>query len=417
MNLSINDLALIYPEQVFLEFSQSEREKAWQEIQNYDNATARWRSYLNLLSTNTVVKYLQNETELKNRNSIIWQENDLSIIWNLVNGTALELDSTRVILIPHEENDFSELRVPREWIDLPQWVGNYYLAVEINIEHCWLRICGYATHQQLKEVGKHDFTDETYSLAVEELTEDLTTMLAGIELFAMQKPVVETLPILSEAEIDDLFQVFQQSNQQSNLYSPRLEVPFTQWGAFINEHRLRKRLYQPQPIENTATRITQFVTNAAVDLGKWFDSTFETGWQSLDAIINPEIGDLAFAFRQGNNRELTVEAAKIIDLGIQLNNQSVALLIGLTQEDNNKISVRIQLHPAAGNIYLPANIKLALRSRSGKTLQEIESRTQDNLIQLKRFTCPIGKKFSIQVALDDFSIIENFVILMPVNHE
>ncbi|AFY54225.1 Protein of unknown function (DUF1822) [Rivularia sp. PCC 7116] len=416
MNLSINDLALIYPEQVFLEFSQSEREKAWQETQNhnYSNATARWISYINLLCTNTFFQYLQSEADIQTNNYRIWQENDLPSIWNLVNGTALELNSTRVILVPHEENDISELRVPKEWIDLPQWVGNYYLAVEINVEQCWLRICGYSTHQQLKEVGKHDFTDETYSLAVEELTEDLTTMLAGIELFSIQKPVVEVLPVLSEAEINYLLKVL----EQSNLYSPRLELPFTQWGALINEHRLRKRLYQPQQAENAVTQITQLITDTTINLGQWFDSVFEAGWQSLDALINPQVGNLAFAFRQGNtNRELTVEAAKIIDLGIQLGNQSVALLIGLTRENDDKIGVRIQLHPASEQNYLPTKIKLALFSRSGKTLQQLESRTQDNLIQLKRFTCPIGKKFSIQVSLNDFSITENFVITMPVNHE
>ena len=133
--------------------------------------------------------------------------------------------------------------------------------------------------------------------------------------------------------------------------------------------------------------------------------------------INPDTGNLAFAFRQNDaSRELTVEAAKIIDLGMQLGNKSVALLIGLTREYDNNIGVRIQLHPAAGETYLPQNIKLGLRSRSGKVLQELESRSQDNLIQLKRFTCPIGKKFSVEVALGDCSIIEDFTIEMP-NYE
>ncbi|MDY6899591.1 MAG: DUF1822 family protein, partial [Cyanobacteriota bacterium] len=158
MNLTINDLALIYPEQIFLEFSQQQREDIWKETQkhHYDNATARWRSYLNSLCTNTVLEYLQdyikNETDIS-QNPQIWQENDLSSIWNLVNGTAIKLGSTKLILIPHEDKDFSEFKVPREWVDLPQWVGDYYLAVEINLEQCWLRICGYTTHQQLKEVG------------------------------------------------------------------------------------------------------------------------------------------------------------------------------------------------------------------------------------------------------------------------
>ncbi len=420
MNLAINDLALIYPEQIFLEFSQQEREKIWKETQNiyYDNATARWRSYLNSLCTNTALeyfeKYIESETDLQSRNLHIWQENDLSSIWNVVNGTAIKLDTAKIILIPHEDKDFSEFKVPREWVDLPQWVGSYYLAVEINLEQCWLRICGYTTHQQLKEIGKHGFTDETYSIAVEELTEDLTAMWMGIELFPTEKPVVETLPVLSKTEIQGLLEIFNESNP----YSPRLDVPFSKWGAFINSDKLRKQLYQQQQTENTAVEITTTISKAAVNLGQWFESAFETGWQSLDALINPATGNLAFAFRQRDaSRELTVEAAKIIDLGMQLGNKSVALLIGLTRENDNKIGVRIQLHPVSTENYLPSNLKLALRSRSGKVLQQLESRTQDNLIQLKRFTCLIGKKFSVEVALDNFSITEDFTIEMPENHE
>ena len=418
MNLTINDLALIYPEQIFLEFSQQQREKIWQETQKhyYDNATGRWRSYLNSLCKNIVLEYLQdyieNETDLSPQNLQIWQENDLSSIWNVVNGTAIELDSTKLILVPHEDKDFSEFKVPREWLDLPQWVGDYYLAVEINLEQCWLRICGYTTHQYLKEVGEHDLTDETYSIAVEELTEDLTAMWMGIELFPTAKPVLEALPVLSKTEIETLVKTFNQSN-----FSPRLDVPFFKWGAFINDDNRRKQLYQQRQIENRSEVITQAISKAAVNLGQWFSCAFETGWQSLDTLINSDTGNLAFAFRQNDaSRELTVEAAKIIDLGMQLGNKSVALLIGLTRENDNKIGVRIQLHPAAGETYLPQNIKLGLRSRSGKTLQELESRSQDNFIQLKRFTCPIGKKFSVEVALGDFSIIEDFTIEMP-NYE
>ena len=416
MNFTINDLALIYPEQVFLEFSPQQREKIWQEIQQdyYDNATARWRSYLNSLCTTTVLEYLQdyikNETDLSPQNMQIWQETDLSSIWNIVNGTAITLDSTKLILIPHEDKDFSAFKVPREWVDLPQWVGEYYIAVEINLEQCWLRICGYTTHQQLREIGEHDCTDETYSVAVEELTEDLTSMWMGIELFSTTKPVVEAVPVLSPVETADLLETF----NQSIFFSPRLDVTFHKWGAFIGDNNLRKQLYQQRQNRNRREVITQAISKTTVNLGQWFESAFAAGWQSLDTLINSDTGNLAFAFRQNDaSRKLTVEAAKIIDLGMQFGNKSVTLLIGLTKENDHKIGIRIQLYPDSQENYLPTNIKLKLRSRSGKVLQELESRSQDNLIQLKRFTCPIGKKFSIEVALDNLSITEDFTIEMP----
>jgi len=95
---------------------------------------------------------------------------------------------------------------------------------------------------------------------------------------------------------------------------------------------------------------------------------------------------------------------------MQLSNQSVALLVGLTPKTDGTVAVRVQLHPAKGQTYLPPNVKLALISQSESILQEIQSRIQDNFIQLKRFICSPGKIFKIQVAIDEFSVTEEFLI-------
>ena len=39
--------------------------------------------------------------------------------------------------------------------------------------------------------------------------------------------------------------------------------------------------------------------------------------------------------------------------GMQLGNQSVALLIGLTPEAEQKVGIHVQLHPAGSKTYLP----------------------------------------------------------------
>jgi hypothetical protein len=41
---------------------------------------------------------------------------------------------------------------------------------------------------------------------------------------------------------------------------------------------------------------------------------------------------------------------------------------------------------------------------------EVRSRSQDNYIQLKRFNGQTGDRFRIQIALDEFNIIEDFVL-------
>ncbi|NJM86659.1 MAG: hypothetical protein HC847_05075 [Hydrococcus sp. RU_2_2] len=54
MMATIDDLAFIYPEQLLIEFTSEDREKAWQQTQNqsYSNASARWNAYLNCLCLN-----------------------------------------------------------------------------------------------------------------------------------------------------------------------------------------------------------------------------------------------------------------------------------------------------------------------------------------------------------------------------
>lgn len=88
--------------------------------------------------------------------------------------------------------------------------------------------------------------------------------------------------------------------------------------------------------------------------------------------------------------------------------QNVALLVNIKEDTEGKLAILIQLHPSAGARYLPSNLKLILLSKAGKILQEVQSRTQDNYIQLKDFKGEKGKRFQIQVSLGSLSITEIF---------
>jgi hypothetical protein len=413
MTLTIEDLAIIYPEQLLLEFSEHEQEIAWQQTQaqTYTNAAARWRAYLNCLCLNAFLTYLQAEPDLSYTPKV-WQQETLSNQWQIVNGTAISLEQTRLILIPHTSNEnYSELRVPREWVELQRWAGNYYLGVEIDLEKCWLRVWGYATHQQLRQQGKHDSVDESYSLALEDLTEEINTLWINLEFKSQSQPEVKPLPTLSPQAAAALLNLL----SQSDLIAPRLSVPFKQWGALLDSgDRWYPELYARQ--QQSAMVTTQ--NDQAIAILQWLTGTFTGGWQSLNSLLVKD--NLVYSFRSSvshgmSDRQINVEGVKLIDIGMQLGDRSVALLIGITSEMEDKLSIRVQLHPTAGNSYLPANICLALLSHSGKTLQEFAARSQDELIQLKRFTCKRGKRFRIKVSLNTFSIVEDFLVDLPQN--
>jgi hypothetical protein len=162
-----------------------------------------------------------------------------------------------------------------------------------------------------------------------------------------------------------------------------------------------------------------------VNLSQWFENVFEAGWQSLEALLGTNQENLAFSFRSASGlSERQVKRAKLINLGLQLGSQSVALLValalakrdevqpaeGIAPEADQKVSILVQIHPVGGETYLPPNLKLALLSEAGDILQDVQSRSQDNYIQLKGFRGNPGESFNIQVAFGDASITETFEI-------
>ena len=125
----------------------------------------------------------------------------------------------------------------------------------------------------------------------------------------------------------------------------------------------------------------------------------------IDALSTPEL-NLAYSTR--NNVSEDVKGGKLINLGMEIDGQTVMLLLAIAQETSEKIGIQAQLLPANGQQYLPPNLKLTLRSKAGKILQETQSSGQDNLIQLKHFRGESGKRFSIEVSINDILVREDF---------
>jgi Protein of unknown function (DUF1822) len=146
------------------------------------------------------------------------------------------------------------------------------------------------------------------------------------------------------------------------------------------------------------------VKETKTKLGKWLQDIFEESWYAIDVLVSPE-ANLGFSTR---NVIMPTRRGKLINLGMQLGNKNVALLVNITEEPEDKIGVLIQLHPTCGDKYLPSNITLKLLSKTGKTLQEVQARYQDNYIQLKPFKGESEKCFSIEVSILDMKICEHF---------
>ncbi|MBD2612201.1 DUF1822 family protein [Nostoc punctiforme FACHB-252] len=369
------------PTQLWLEVSPEVQNQSWQQSQSSVSPRHRWNAFLNQVCLSTFLPWLQ--TEYAPEATV----HTLPITWELVNGTAINIDTKRLILIPDKNLETREFSVPQEWIDIPQWAADYYLAVQVNPDGEWLRIWGYTTHEQLKNQGSYDSQERTYSLDATQMIEDLNVLWVVRQLYPEEQTqtAIAPLPVLSATQIENLWQRLASST------NPRLELPFEIWAALLNSEDWPQR-YTQKP--------------ALVNLRQWFQNIVADSWQTIETFLGTQ-PDFAFSFRQITDvGERSIQRVKEIEL--PNSNQAVVLMLTLTAEIDNRVGIRAQLYPKERNFHLPRNTSLALISASGEIVQSVQARETDNSIQLKRFKCPQNTRFTLQVVLDDFNFIEEF---------
>lgn len=178
---------------------------------------------------------------------------------------------------------------------------------------------------------------------------------------------------------------------------------------------------QLRPIEDLITHLNQLVQPVAdrprVDLSQWLVNVFETGWQTVETLLNPAGSDLAFNFRSADSLTLLdseppdigIRRAKLIDLGMQIAGYSLALIVELRAQSDQRKTIIIQVHPTGNQFYLPPLLNLTVLDEFGLIFLEAQARSADNYIQLQFSGLP-GEQFSIKVALGDASITEDFVV-------
>lgn len=266
--MSFEDLVAIAPDQVCIPITSDDHKTVTADINRtrYSNEAARQQAYYNLLSLRLLQTWLADTLEIETPSP--WMAEDtLPSVWDVVNGTVIQVGGYRLVVIPNGDRPLDELSVPQEWVDHPDWCGDYYLAVDINTDQQWLRIVGYTTHALLKQ-SMFDDIDRTYCIPVDSLIEDLNVLWVGRDLMPQFKPmVVDHLPLGSETAQ----RVIQQLGTVKH-YSPRLDVPFSQWAALVTHSNYRQALYE------------QRTAPAVVNIAQWLQGQFQQGWTAVHAI-------------------------------------------------------------------------------------------------------------------------------------
>jgi hypothetical protein len=322
----------------------------------------------------------------------------------VVNGSAITIGSTRLVLIPAETMDDAELEVPQEWVDIPSWVADYYLAVQVKLDaqssDRWVRVWGYTTHQALKSESHYDPDDRTYCMEARQLTQDLSTLWVTLQFCSEPtRATIAPLPELNPTQAENLIRRL----GNSAIAFPRLMVPFTLWGALLKNLAWRQQLCQQRSQNQAASDSGQ------ISLSQWLQGQFSTGWQALETLLGAAPEAVAVSLRSRPNPDV-VEIVRVIDLESATPPQSVLLLMALKAEVDGRIGILVQLHPMTGQTYVPPNLTLLLLSNTGEPLQSVQADDQDNYIQLKRFKCAPETQFSLQVALERCNVTEDFVV-------
>jgi Protein of unknown function (DUF1822) len=391
MLLNLEQIKAIDPTSIWLNITSVEADTSINP-QYYSNPTGINNAQLNQLCLAKLQAWLDDRS-IPHQPSFSTDES--ATISDIVTGCAIELSKLRLILIPTENLDRSELRVPQEWVDLPNWGGDYYLGVQVDLDAQMMNIWGFVSHQTLKDRGQYSERDRTYSLDSDLLVNNLNLLWIAEELALAPRSVIPELPALSIERALELIQILSQPSS----YSPRLALDFAEWGAIVNNPTLRSQLYQTRIGRNVIVQ-TPAPTFRLVDwLQQEFTNALASGWESYRsvAVMSP-----------AHNR--TIERAKLIDLQVDLDCKTVVLLVGIIPEDGDRVRVIVRVHPAIGSRYLPPQLQLSYVDMEGNSLRTVTARTNDDYIQLPAYTCPIGMEFHLQLQLQNARSIERFIV-------
>jgi hypothetical protein len=361
--------------------------QAWDRSRRQTNAWAQWNAYLNQICLAVCLENFKADFGL---DVVGLDDRTNDRTWGLVNGSVVTVGGHRIALIPSEVVDQSELEVPQEWVDIPSWAADYYLAIYLMPDMQSLHIAGFATHHQLKQEARLDFGQRSYHLGIEALTQDLN--LLGISTasytIAQTRAAIEPPAPLSDTQAQNLIQRLGSPTE----LLPRLEVPFALWAALLDQPKHHAALYRQRQGETS------------LNLGAWLQGQFDRAWLPIEAALGPQ--NLAVTTR-GNSTEVAapvVQRVKVLDMG----NGSVGLLIKLTPVSDAEARIEVQVHPIGEALHLPGETELRLLSPEGEEIVQAKA-TVTETIRLQ-FRASYGEAFQLEVSCNDRIVTEQFAL-------
>lgn len=348
-----SDLALF--DATYLEIDADSQAQAWQQ----NDGPSRWQAYLNQLCLETVIPWLREDHALRAIPAL--KTPSLQSIWAVVTGTPIQVGAQKIVLIPTETIDLDELRVPQEWIDIPNWMADYYVATQVNPDEGWVRIGGFTKHLQLKEQGAYDWCDRTYTLNDTDLTSDLNVLWLTQQFNPQEitQTAVNPLSTLSKAQADQLIQRL----GNSDLVTPRLAIPFEQWGSLIAHGGWRQQLAAKRRGMTEQPSVGQWLQTGMTNLAQ------QMGWQSIT--LQPQL-----SAARGDQPSTPIAA---ISRQLQIEGQPYELNIYAVE---NELAWRFELRPVTPGAMIPEGFVLRLLTEDLESFEGNEDQVSESVDRL-----------------------------------
>ena len=169
--------------------------------------------------------------------------------------------------------------------------------------------------------------------------------------------------------------------------------------------------------QSTATSQVNTAKNRTVkpkvSLSSWLDNFIEAGWLTVEELFGRSSPQFAMAFRDfttvrssAESNLPTVQLGKYLDCGDT--GKQVKLLVGIQRNEALEMDISVALYPSQGQTYLPTNLQLMILDDQGKSVMQAQAGDSESLEFT--FSGKLNEEFSIQVAIEDCSVVENFVI-------
>jgi Protein of unknown function (DUF1822) len=422
---------------------------------------------LNLQCKNIIKEWLETNRGLPSKEDLPYSgepEHD-RLVSQIVNGFCLRInDKSKVVFIPSEQIDIDSFEVAQEWVDLTNWMGDYYVPIQVDVDAQHLHLWGMITHQDLKQTEEPD--DEMfryYNIDADRMVDDLEVLWTSCELAPDPRSI--NIPELVTQGVKGFIDRVK-SEAGSNF--DRLILQFNEWGAILNDRvYLEQYLQAPAlvaavPSKSTPSLIVLrhwLVKQAVTIYEEWKspeDFFQQAQWQTelrgdIDRVkqltfcpeINVSFRDTHHSASRNINTNANIEnlvsiiqntdspgerwksiqflwsldsdhpalpTYKLIDLGLLFTGEDLSLLISIIQTKSQKLGISIRLNSNREGTSLPSGIKLSVLGEQAKIPREvITPDSKQQCLQLN-FDADNNDLFSIRVTLGNKQLTEHFQV-------